>query len=106
MKEFGTIVSSGMIAVYNYPDEEKYGIRTGMNIFLKRLTINGFVCTDPPLMQKYMPTFATDMITWISQGKIKTREEVVIGIDKAPEAMLKMWKGDKFGKMVVKVDED
>lgn len=105
MKDFGTVISSGMVAVYNYPDEEKYGIRTGMNIFLKRLTINGFICTDQPLMEKYMPTFATDMLTWIGEGNIKTREEIVVGINQAPGAMIKMWKGDKFGKMVVKIDE-
>lgn len=106
MKDFGHVISSGMVAVYNYPDDEKYGIRTGMNIFLKRLTINGFVCSDPQHMEKYMPSFATDMVTWIAQGKIKTREEVVEGIDNAPEALVRMWNGDKFGKMVVKVDKD
>lgn len=77
-----------------------------MNIFLKRLTINGFVCTDPPLLAKYMASFPTDMVTWLAQGKIKTKEEVVTGIDKAPEALVRMWKGEKFGKMVIKVDEE
>ena len=46
------------------------------------------------------------MITWLKEGKIKTREEVVAGIDKAPDALVRMWKGEKFGKMVIKVDED
>lgn len=57
MKDFGHIISSGMVSVYVYPDEEKYGIRTGMNIFLKRLTITGFICSDPRLTAKYMGTF-------------------------------------------------
>lgn len=105
MKDFGQIISSGMVAVYNDPDEKKYGIRTGMNIFLRRLTINGFVCSDPQNMEKYMPSFATDMVTWIAQGKIKTKEEVMVGTDNAPDALVRMWKGDKFGKMVMKIDE-
>lgn len=99
------LVSSGMISVYNYPEEERYGIKTLMNVFLKRLTIYGFICSDPVHLQKYMPTFARDMVTWIAEGKIKTREEVVEGIDKAPEAMFRMFNGDKFGKLVVKIDE-
>lgn len=99
-------VSSGMVSVYNYPEEEKYGIKTVMNIFLKRLTIYGFICSDPVHLEKYLPTFARDMVTWIAQGKIKTREEVVEGIAGAPEAMVRMFNGDKFGKIVIKVDRD
>lgn len=100
------IVSSGMVSVYHYPDEEKYGIRTGMNIFLKRLTIKGFICSDPHHLEKYLPTFASDMVGWIAQGKMKTKEEVVVGMDNAVDAMIRMWRGDKFGKMVLKIDED
>ncbi|KAJ6447281.1 NAD(P)-binding Rossmann-fold containing protein [Purpureocillium lavendulum] len=104
MKDYGHIVSSGMISDYNHPDEEKYGIRTCMNIVFKRLTINGFICSDPQHLEKYLPTFGADMVTWIASGKIKTKEDVVVGIDNAPEAMVRMWNGDKFGKMVLKVD--
>lgn len=100
------IVSSGMISQYNKPDEEKYGVRTGMNIFLKRLTINGFVCSDPQHLEKYLPSFASDMLGWISAGKMKTKEEVVVGLDSAPNAFVRMFQGDKFGKLVVKVDEN
>ncbi|KAF3768155.1 NAD(P)-binding protein [Cryphonectria parasitica EP155] len=105
MKDYGHIIVSGMMSVYMYPDEEKYGIRTGMNIFLKRLTLHGFICSDAQNMEKYMPSFPTDMVTWILQGAIKTKEEVVVGIDNMPDAMVRMWTGDKFGKMVVQVDK-
>ncbi|KAL9105785.1 MAG: hypothetical protein Q9227_009087 [Pyrenula ochraceoflavens] len=104
MKDFGTIVSSGMVSQYNIPDEEKYGVRTGMNIFLKRLTINGFICSDPQHLKKYLASFSRDMFAWVTEGKIKTKEEVVTGIEQCPEAFVRMWKGDKFGKMVIKVD--
>lgn len=99
-------VSSGMISVYNYPDDERYGVKTLMNVVFKRLSIHGFICSDPHHLQKYLPTFAADMITWIAEGKIKTREEVVVGLDSAPEAMVRMFNGDKFGKLVLKVDEN
>ncbi|KAK7747078.1 hypothetical protein SLS62_009234 [Diatrype stigma] len=105
MKDFGNIVSSGMVSQYNYPEEEKYGIRTLMNVFLKRLTINGFICSDEHNLAKYMSSFTTDMVTWIAQGKIKTREEVVVGMENAPCAWVKMLDGDKFGKLVLKVHQ-
>ncbi|KAF3056641.1 2-alkenal reductase (NADP(+)-dependent) [Daldinia childiae] len=106
MKDYGTIVSSGMVSQYNLLNEEKYGIKTGMNIFLKRLTIRGFICSDPHHLTKYLPSFASDMITWIAQGKIKTKEEVILGIDNAPVAFVRMMEGNKLGKMVLRVSGD
>ncbi|RYP49851.1 hypothetical protein DL768_004506 [Monosporascus sp. mg162] len=105
MKDFGIIVASGMISQYNCPDEDKYGVKTLMNVFLKRLTIHGFICSDPQHFKKHMPSFATDMITWIAEGKINTREEVVVGMDNAAAAWVKMLDGEKFGKLVLKVHE-
>lgn len=46
------------------------------------------------------------MVTWLAEGKIKTKEETVVGIDKMPDAMVRMWTGDKLGKLVVQVAED
>ncbi|KAI2618347.1 hypothetical protein GGR54DRAFT_605123 [Hypoxylon sp. NC1633] len=106
IKDYGVIVSSGMISQYNKPDEEKYGIRTGMNIFFKRLSIYGFICSDPQHLAKYLPSFASDMLGWVSEGKLKTKEEVVVGLDNAPEAFARMMEGDKFGKVVLKIDEN
>lgn len=94
-----------MVSQYNYPDKDKYGVKTLMNVFLKRLSINGFICSDQHLLAKYMPSFATDMVTWIAQGKIKTREEVVVGLENAPDAWVKMLDGEKFGKLVLQVHE-
>ena len=53
-----------------------------------------------------MPSFATDIATWITQGKIKTKEEIVVGMDNAPEALVGTCKEDKFGKLVNKVHEN
>ncbi|KAK6954871.1 hypothetical protein Daesc_004843 [Daldinia eschscholtzii] len=106
MKDYGTIVASGMMSQYNLLDEEKYGIKTGMNIFLKRLTIKGFVCSDPQHISKYLESFTTNMTNWVAEGKIKTREEVVVGIDNAPVAFVRMLQGNKLGKLVVKVDDN
>ncbi|KAI1502978.1 NAD(P)-binding protein [Biscogniauxia marginata] len=63
MKDYGTIVASGMASQYNLPDEEKYGVKTLMHIVFKRLTIHGFVCSDPQHLEKYLPSFSNDMAT-------------------------------------------
>lgn len=94
-----------MVSQYNSPDEEKYGIKTLMNVFLKRLTIYGFICSDPQHAKKYMPSFVEDMTGWVAEGKIKTRQEVVVGMDNAAASWVKMLDGEKFGKLVLELHE-
>ena len=50
--------------------------------------------------------FFADMAQWIGAGKIKWQETVVDGIDKAPEAFLKLFSGENFGKMLVRLGPD
>jgi NADPH-dependent curcumin reductase CurA len=40
---------------------------------------------------------------WINQGRIKWKETVLEGIEKAPEAFIGLFKGENFGKMIVKL---
>ena len=40
---------------------------------------------------------------WMAEGKIKYREDVVDGLENAPEAFLGLFSGENFGKLVVKV---
>ena len=50
-----------------------------------------------------MPEFQKEMTTWIHEGKIKWRETIDHGIEDAPTAFLKLFKGENFGKMLVKL---
>ena len=45
----------------------------------------------------------TDMSTWLAQDKIKYREDMVEGLEQAPQAFLGLFSGQNFGKLVVKV---
>jgi NADPH-dependent curcumin reductase CurA len=47
---------------------------------------------------------ARAMAQWIAQGKLETREDVVPGgIDAFPEVLLKLFKGENTGKLVLEV---
>jgi NADPH-dependent curcumin reductase CurA len=41
----------------------------------------------------------------MAEGRFKSREDVVEGIDHFPEALLKLFDGANFGKLVLKVSE-
>jgi hypothetical protein len=43
------------------------------------------------------------MSTWIGEGKIKWQETIEDGVENAPAAFLKLFKGENLGKMLVKL---
>ena len=43
------------------------------------------------------------MQTWIGEDRIRWKETIVEGIEKAPRAFIGLFEGANFGKMLVKV---
>jgi hypothetical protein len=102
MRLYGRIVMCGMISHYNARTPEP----GPGNLFLaitKRLTLKGFIVSDH--MDRGMQ-FHADMGAWIREGKIKWKETVIDGIENAPKAFIGLFKGENFGKMLVKVGPD
>jgi NADPH-dependent curcumin reductase len=69
----------------------------------QRLTIRGFIVTD---YANVTPQFLRDMSEWHGAGKMTWRETVYDGIERAPEAFIGLFKGENFGKMLVKIGPD
>jgi NADPH-dependent curcumin reductase CurA len=92
-----------MVSQYNLPQEKRYGVKNMMMLFLKRLTLSGFIVSDPHIISKYLGRFLFDMSKWIKSGEIKTKEHITDGIDNAVTGFLGMMKGENFGKAVLKV---
>ena len=101
MKPFGRVVLCGMISGYNATRLEPGPGNLFMAI-TNRLTIRGFIITDHEAMRA---RFHEDMSRWIAECAIKWKETVVEGIEKAPEAFIGLFRGENFGKMLVKVGE-
>ena len=53
-----------------------------------------------------MGEFLADCSGWIREGRLKYREDVVAGLEKAPEAFIGLLQGKNFGKLLVRVGED
>ena len=62
--------------------------------------MQGFIVSD---YRHRAPAFIDDMSRWLAQGKIKYKEDVVQGLENAPQAFLTLFSGAKFGKLVVEV---
>ena len=69
-------------------------------ILTKRLTLRGFIVSDFAARQG---DFLRDVSAWLREGRIKYREDVVDGLEKAPRALIGLLRGENFGKMLVRV---
>jgi len=96
---FARFAICGMISQYNAIGLPK-GPRNIMFVMGKSLRLEGF---DIANYLDLMPEFQREMSTWIHEGKITWRETVDDGIENAPAAFLKLFKGENFGKMLVKL---
>lgn len=103
LNPFARIAVCGLISQYNATEliEAKYkSPQLFRAILTKRLAIRGFIVSD--FAAKY-GDFLRDVGQWVKEGKIKYREDVVDGLDKAPEAFMGLLKGKNFGKLLVRV---
>jgi NADPH-dependent curcumin reductase CurA len=72
------------------------------SILSNRLTLRGFIVHDFADQQQ---DFLRDVSGWLKAGKLKYREDVVHGLEKAPQALIGLLQGRNFGKLLVKVAE-
>lgn len=96
----------GVVAQYNSTDLPDGPDRLPLlldTILKKRMRMQGFIIFND-YGHRY-DEFARDMSTWYAEGKIKYREQVVEGLENAPEAFIGLLEGKNFGKLVVQVGE-
>ena len=92
------IVICGAISQYNNTSPPK-GPANYLSLLVNRASMTGMVVFD--YADRYKDG-ARDMAQWIAAGKLKAREDVVEGgIDAVPETLLKLFKGENFGKLVL-----
>jgi NADPH-dependent curcumin reductase CurA len=95
----------GLIAAYNATEPPDGPDRLGLvaaTMLRKRIKMQGFIIFDD-----YGPRwneFAGAMGEWVQAGKIKVKEDIVSGLENAPEAFIGLLQGKNFGKLVVCVE--
>jgi NADPH-dependent curcumin reductase CurA len=103
LNDFARVPVCGLIAHYNDvappsgPDMTPALMRA---VLTKRLAIRGFIVRD---FIAHAGEFERDVSQWVREGKIKYREDVVEGIEKAPQAFIGLLQGKNFGKLLVRV---
>lgn len=93
----GRVVVCGFISSYMQGGFAQINLAT---VIVKRLRVQGFLIFD--YASRFMEA-ATQLGQWKMFGKIKDRETVVEGLEKAPDAINMLFTGGNIGKLIVKV---
>ncbi|KIJ38269.1 hypothetical protein M422DRAFT_33392 [Sphaerobolus stellatus SS14] len=95
------IIACGYITEYN--GQEKYGVKNLAWLFKKRIKIYGILLPD--LIPKWLGPFFEEVYKLLSEGKLKTREHIVHGLENADTAWVDMLQGKHLGKTVVVISD-
>ncbi len=79
------------------------GPRNYLSLLVYRATMKGMLVFD--YADRY-PQAAREMAGWMAAGKLKSREDIVEGLETFPDTFLKLFRGENFGKLILKVTAD
>ncbi|MET7771814.1 NADP-dependent oxidoreductase [Nocardia sp. NPDC005366] len=103
LNTYARVPVCGLIADYNAASAQEGPDRLPAfysRILTKSLTVRGFIQTE--FVREMYSDFLRDMSGWIAQGRVKYREDIVDGLERAPEAFIGLLEGRNFGKLLVR----
>ncbi len=104
LNAFARVPVCGLVATYNATAAPPGPDRTAALMFTilrKRLTVRGFIQSE--FVAELMPEFLERATAWVRSGTLQYREDVVDGLENAPEAFIGMLDGKNFGKLLIRV---
>jgi NADPH-dependent curcumin reductase CurA len=96
------IIICGAISQYNNTAPVK-GPANYLSLLVNRARMEGIVVFD------YADRYhigAAEMATWMKEGTFKTREDIVEGLENFPDALLMLFEGRNFGKLILQVAKE
>ncbi|MBC7609610.1 MAG: NADP-dependent oxidoreductase [Polaromonas sp.] len=96
------IIICGAISQYNNTTPVK-GPANYLSLLVNRARMEDIVVFD--YADRYHLGVA-EMVGYLKAGTMKSKEDIVVGIDTFPETLLKLFNGENFGKLVLQVAED
>jgi NADPH-dependent curcumin reductase len=101
LNAFARVAMCGMVSQYNepvFPPGPNLGFVVG-----KRILLQGFIVSDRPERMTEWRAMAEPLV---ADGSLSYREDVVEGLENAPEALAGILGGRNFGKLLVRVSHE
>ena len=96
------VAISGAISQYNSTSGVK-GPDNYLSLLVNSARMEGFVVFN--YAARYGEALR-EMAGWYAAGKLKSREDIVAGLETFPETLCKLFHGENFGKLVLKVADN
>ncbi len=100
INRYARIVLCGQISLYNATSIPQ-GPRVAPLLVKRSALMKGFIVTD---YYDRIKEGAMQLATWYGEGKLHHHETVEEGFEQLPQAFMRLFSGDKMGKLVVKVN--
>ena len=103
LNTFARVPLCGLIAHYSATAQPAGVDRVPLimrQVLTKRLTLRGFIVSD---FASQKPEFLAEVGPLVRDGRIKYREDIVEGLENAPQALIGLLRGENFGKVIVRV---
>jgi NADPH-dependent curcumin reductase CurA len=94
----GRVILCGTLSTANL--EEPYRLLHWDRVLSRRISVTGFNAMDH---WDRFPEATESVRQWIVDGSVKYRAEVLDGLGRAPEGLVRLFSGDHLGKLVIKV---
>lgn len=107
LNTYARVPVCGVIASYNatsLPDGPDRLPLLMQQILTRSLTVRGFIQSE--FVKTHYRAFQEEVSGWIREGRIAYREDIVTGLENAPEAFIGLLRGANFGKLLVQVGDD
>ena len=107
LNKYARVPVCGLVSGYNATALPEGPDRMGCfltQVLTRSLTVRGFIVDE--FQRSHGRDFVRDMTEWVRDGAVRYREDVVEGLDNAPEAFRGLLRGKNLGKLLVRVDED
>jgi hypothetical protein len=99
LRPFARIAVCGTAAITDWADWPQ-GPRVERHLLVKRATMRGFLATD------YAPRFAEALAAlrgWVADGRLRYREQILDGLERAPGSIAMLYRGENDGKLVIRL---
>jgi len=99
LNDFARVLVCGVIAEYHGPAPSGPELYT---LMLKRIRMQGFFFADH---LSRTPEFLDEVTPLVREGKIKYREDIIEGLENAPQALVGLFQGRNLGKLIVRIGD-
>jgi NADPH-dependent curcumin reductase CurA len=103
IRKYARVVACGGISQYIAGSTEPYPIRNTYRVGRVNALLQGFLIYD---YEPRFPEAEAAMAKWVAEGKLTYQEDILDGLERMPEALIRLYQGKNRGKQLVRVSPD